>query len=98
MKQTIDSTLPEKETTDLPTIITVLCHLMTLYAIKPSYPLAANINQHILILLKSPEADSLGEWKGTFRQLLIQWKSLAAQHTQKPNKDQNNELRHFVSH
>ncbi len=98
MKQTIDSTIPEKETTDLPTIITVLCHLMTLYAIKPSYPLAANINQHILVLLKSPEADSLGEWKGTFRQLLIQWKSLATQHTQHQDKDQSDESHKVVSH
>jgi hypothetical protein len=98
MKQTIDSTIPEKETTNLVTIVTILCHLMTLYAIKPSFPLAANINHHILVLLKSPEADSLGEWKGTFRQLLTQWQSLATQHTQHQGKDQNDESHQVVSH
>ncbi len=32
---------------DILTNITVICHLMTLYALHPCEPLATNINRHI---------------------------------------------------
>lgn len=38
MKQATDSLMTEKEIVDLPTILTILCHLMTLYATDPSEP------------------------------------------------------------
>lgn len=69
----------ENETVDLPTIMTVICHLMTLYALHPCEPLASNINRHIKVVLNS---DYLGEWKVVFRQINSQWERLAHQHLQ----------------
>lgn len=63
-------------------MITVICHLMTLYALRPCEPLATNINRHIKVVLNSSASDSLGEWKGTFEQLHTQWESIAKQHVQ----------------
>lgn len=74
--------LTEKEIVDFPTVITIICHLMTLYALRPCEPLAANINRHIKVVLNSSASDSLGEWKGTFEQLLSQWESIAKGHVQ----------------
>ncbi len=98
MKQTNDTIITEKEIVDFPTIVTILCHLMTLYAIKPCEPLATNINRHIAVLLKSPAADSLGEWKDTFSQLRVQWKYLAKQHAKHTIEEQRNETHQVVSH
>jgi hypothetical protein len=44
---------PEKEIVDFPTIITVICHLITLYALRPCEPIATNINRHIKVVLES---------------------------------------------
>ncbi len=73
--------LTEKEIVDFPTLITVICHLMTLYALRPCEPLASNINRHIKVVLNSSASDSLGEWKSSFEQLLSQWESIAKRHT-----------------
>jgi len=56
---------------------------MTLYALKPCEPLAANINRHIKVILNSSASDSLGEWAGTFRQILSMWELIAEQHLRK---------------
>lgn len=98
MKQENDASMIEKEIVDFPTTVTILCHLMTLYAMKPCEPLATNINRHIAVLLKSPAADSLGEWKDTFGQLLVQWKYLAKQHAKHTIEEQRNETHQVVSH
>lgn len=71
------------EPVDFPTIITVICHLMTLYALNPCEPLAANINRHIRVILNSSARDSLGEWTSTFRQILSMWELIAEQHAHK---------------
>ncbi len=98
MKQSTTPLGTEKEIVDLPTIVTILCHLMTLYALRPCEPLATNINRHIMVLLKSSAADSLGEWKGTFQQLLIQWENIAKRHVQHQVDVVNDEAQHIVSH
>ncbi|MCF6204752.1 MAG: hypothetical protein L3J59_13970 [Methylococcaceae bacterium] len=99
MKQEKNTSMIEKETLDFPTTVTIICHLMTLYAIKPCEPLATNINRHLAVLLESPAADSLGKWKDTFAQLLVQWKHLAKQHAKHATiKEQTNETHQVVSH
>jgi len=65
---------------DILTNITVICHLMTLYALHPCEPLATNINRHIKFILNSSVSESLGEWKGVFKQILSQWEQIADQH------------------
>jgi hypothetical protein len=70
----------DKEIVDFPCIVTIICHLMTLYALKPCEPLAANINRHMKVVLNSSAIDSLGEWEGTFRQIHMQWELIAEQH------------------
>lgn len=82
MNEAFQVNLIEKETVDFPTVITVICHLMTLYALQPCEPLASNINRHIKVILNSSASDSLGEWKGAFEQLLSQWESIAKRHVQ----------------
>lgn len=85
----------ENETVDFPTIITVTCYLMTLYALQPCESLAANINRHIKVILNSSATDSLGEWKGVFRQTHAQWGLIAEQHQIVPTKIKP---QHTVSH
>jgi hypothetical protein len=85
----------EKEIVDFPGIITIICHLMTLYALQPCEPLAANINRHIKVVLNSSASDSLGEWKGTFRQIHMQWGMIAEQHRIASAKNQSQQT---VSH
>lgn len=65
----------EKETVDFPTTITItiISHLMTLYALKPCEPLATRICRHIKVMLNSPATDSLGQWKERYRQILAHW-------------------------
>ncbi len=75
--------LPKKETVDFTTVITIICHVMALYTIRPCEPLAININRHIKVVLNSTASDSLGEWKGTFEQLLRQWEIIAKRHVNK---------------
>jgi len=80
MNTTSQPNFTEKEIVDFSTVITVICHLMTLYALRPCEPLATNINRHIKVVLNSSASDLLGEWKGTFEQLFTQWESIAKQH------------------
>ena len=89
--------LAENETVDFPAIITITitCHLMTLYALQPCEPLAANINRHLKVVLNSSATDSLGEWKGVFRQIHAQWGLIAEQHQIAAVK---NKPQHAVSH
>lgn len=82
MNQIKQLDVTENEVVDFPTLITVTCHLMTLYALKPCEPLASNINRHIKVILNSSAGDLLGEWKGSFRQILIQWELIATRHLQ----------------
>jgi hypothetical protein len=85
----------ENETVDFPAIITVTCHLMTLYALQPCEPLATNINRHFKVILNSSASDSLGEWKGVFRQIHAQWGLIAEQHQIASAK---NKSQYAVSH
>jgi len=84
MNQITRVAIEENDVVDFTTFAGILCHLMTLYALRPSEPLAANIQHHLNVLLNSSASDPLGEWVGTFYQLRITWESLAAQH-QKDN-------------
>lgn len=93
MNQIQPLNVQENEIVDFPTIITVICHLMTLYALHPCEPLASNINRHIKVVLNSNAADSLGEWKGTFRQIHSQWELITHQHLQSAKTKQ-----HIVAH
>lgn len=98
MNQTIQANSTENETTDFPTMITVICHLMTLYAMRPCGQLASNINQHIKVLLDSSATDSLGEWKSTFQQLQNRWEVIAECHAQHRLKTTTDKAHHIVSH
>lgn len=82
MNQKTEPDVTKNEIIDFPTTITIICHLMTLYAQHPCEPLATNISRHIKAILNSSASDSLGEWKDTFKQLLPQWERIADQHLQ----------------
>ncbi len=82
MKQLPEHKSPSEQALDLPTLVTILCHLMTCYALRPCEPLATNINRHMKVLLNSPNAlEALGEWCSTFQQLHLQWVAIADRHT-----------------
>lgn len=83
MNQSVEQTaILKQDTIDFPALITVICHLMTCYALRPSEPLAVNISRHMTVLLNSTAADTLKEWRPTFRQLQRQWLILAERHAQ----------------
>lgn len=81
MKPLSMNKLSTEQAPDLPTLITVLCHLMTCYAVRPCEPLAANINRHMKVLLDSSVSEALGEWRPTFQQLHQQWRVIADRHS-----------------
>ncbi|MCK5829307.1 MAG: hypothetical protein KAH20_03305 [Methylococcales bacterium] len=71
---------PKESAENLPTLLTIICHLMTCYAIRPSEVLAINIHRHMDVLLTSTTASELKEWKPTFLQLQVQWASITQRH------------------
>ncbi len=73
--------------TDFSTLITVICHLMTLYAIHPCENLASNINCHLQLLLRQHGSEALLEWQATFQQLHCQWENIERQY-RKSNEGQ----------
>jgi hypothetical protein len=97
MNQTTQVCTDENEIVDFTTFAGILCHLMTLYALRPCEPLAANIHHHFKVLLNSSASDPLGEWVGTFHQLLVTWESIAEQH-QRDNQQINIESQPVISH
>ncbi len=62
---------------NLPRLVTIICHLMTCYAMHPCEEIAKNINRHMQVLLSSAAAIELGEWRETFLQLQIQWDAIS---------------------
>jgi len=97
MNQITQVHIDENEAVDFTTFVGILCHLMTLYALRPCEPLATNIHHHFKVLLNSSASDPLGEWIGTFHQLQITWESLAVQH-QRDNQQANSETQQVISH
>lgn len=83
---------------DLATQFTIICHLMTCYAVRPCEPIAANINRHMEALLISPAADSLGDWHGTIQQLSQQWNAITARHVKHHQKTTMAEKNSAVEH
>ncbi len=73
---------PINETIDFTTTITVICHLMALYALKPCEPLVTNINRHIKVILNASASESLREWAGDFKQILSMWELITKNHAQ----------------
>lgn len=65
---------------DLPTLISIVCDLMTSYAINPCARLAKNINQHLEFVLNFSSTSDLAEWKSTLTHLQGQWEVIALQH------------------
>jgi len=96
MNQLSPPGLSTKESVDFASLITVTCHLMTLYALKPCEPLATNINRHIKAILNSSASDSLGEWTSTFTQLLPMWELIAEQHIRKSNPKSQQQNTHYI--
>lgn len=83
---------------NLPTQIAIICHLMTCYTIKPRGILAINISRHMEVLLNSPAATELGEWKSTFLQLQIQWNNITQRHRQQQQQQLKNDTESAVPH
>lgn len=73
---------------NLPTLVTIICHLMTCYAMHPCEDIAKNINRHMQILLSSTASIELGEWKATFLQLQIQWDAITRRYQHQKNYTQ----------
>ena len=73
---------------NLPTLVTIICHLMTCYAMHPCEEISNNINRHLNVLLSSNASIELGEWKSTFIQLQIQWDAITRRYQQKKNRQQ----------
>jgi hypothetical protein len=71
MKQLFEHNPSLEQSSDFPAIVTVICHLMTLYAKRPCEQLAVNITRHMNALLSTSIADSLGSWRSTFQQRKI---------------------------
>lgn len=66
--------------TDLPTLISVICDLMTSYAVTPCAMLAKNVNQYLVFLLNYSSASELAEWEVALTHLQGQWETIALQH------------------
>ncbi|MCK4493700.1 MAG: hypothetical protein KAU26_06565 [Methylococcales bacterium] len=63
-------------TANLPTLISMICNLMTCYALYPCEDVAKKINYHMNALLQSSALMDLGVWRPTFIQLQIQWDTI----------------------
>ncbi|MCK5871710.1 MAG: hypothetical protein KAG26_02695 [Methylococcales bacterium] len=75
----------EDTAANLQTLVTVICHLMTCYAMHPCEEIAANINRHMHFLLAPSMAIELGDWKSTFIQLQTQWDVITQRHQHQKN-------------
>lgn len=71
MNQLSQRYVAENKIVNFPTIITVICHLMTLYALNPCEPLASNINRHIKVIFSSNASNSLGSGKEFLNRLIL---------------------------
>ncbi len=87
-----------EESVDYLKLLTLICHLMTQYAMYPCQPLAVNINRHFQYLLNSSAAESLGEWKSTYEQLFTQWRAIVGNHIQQHMEVVGTESRQSVKH
>lgn len=72
--------LSERGVHDPSTLVTIICHLMTCFAMRPSGLLASSIERHIDLLLNSRADNDLGDWITTFEQLHTQWHAISARH------------------
>ncbi|MCK5872192.1 MAG: hypothetical protein KAG26_05155 [Methylococcales bacterium] len=66
----------KKITANLPILISIICNLMTCYAMHPCEEVAKKINHHMNALLTSSALMDLGIWRPTFIQLQIQWDTI----------------------
>ncbi len=98
MNSIIQANNTEPEVIDFLQLITLICHLMTQYALHPCAAMATNINRHFQFLLNSSAAESLGEWQGTFQQLFIQWQDISARHMQHHLKTAKIEAQQATTH
>ncbi len=73
MKATTET---EKFAANLPTLISIICNLMTCYAMHPCEEVAKKINRHMSALLESSALMDLGVWRPTFIQLQLQWDTI----------------------
>ena len=78
--ETMKNTQAINVNTDIYTLMTVITHLTTCYAIRPCKPIADNIIRHLQHLLNSPSKELLGEWADNFNTLLKQWQIIAEHH------------------
>ena len=90
--------LSERNAPDLSTLVTVLCHLMTCYAMRPCGPLASNIERHMKVLLNSRAGNDLGDWITTFEQLRTQWHAISERHARIAYKNETANARSPSSH
>ncbi len=98
MKKVVEYEPSHGQSTDLPTLVTVICHLMTLYAMRPCEHIAANIDRHLFALLTAPAAEALGSWRGTFEKLQIQWRTIARRHALLQSQKVQEEATQSVTH
>lgn len=80
IQQHADDTDLNKEAHNLPVMVTVLCNMMTCYAMRPCIHKACEIERHINALLNSPLSDELGDWTALFEKLQCQWTALSECH------------------
>ena len=92
------STVLEGEAPDRSTLITVICHLMTCYAMQPCGFLAANIERHLSALLNLRAGDELGDWTMTFERLQVQWRAISDRHARTGHRKAVVEARQSPSH
>jgi hypothetical protein len=81
-------TLSERGAPDPSTLVTIICHLMTCYAMRPSGLLASSIERHMDLLLNSRAGDELGDWITTFEQLHTQWHAISERHARIANRNE----------
>lgn len=62
---------------DFPTLVAVISHLMTCYALHPCPILASKVAYHLRVLLATHSED-LGPWSGSIEKLYDQWVGLGS--------------------
>lgn len=87
MKSINQTNNTEPEAVEFLKLITLICHLLTQYALYPCQPLAANISRHFNFLLNASTVDSLEEWQ-----------AIEEQYSQYRIKTTHIEASPFVSH
>lgn len=78
----------------LPTLLTIICHLMTCYAVRPSEALAVNINRHMRLVLTSSSTSELEEFKPNFLQLQAMWDNVIQRHQSQQRKVDKRSVTH----